>query len=95
MHSNGVVIGDRAVIGKHFICFHGVTIGDSGKEEGQPLIGDYVTASAGAKILGLVKIGDGVIVGANAVVLIDVPRGGVAVGVPARIAKVRSHFDTY
>lgn len=94
MHSNGIVIGDRAVIGKHFICFHGVTVGDSGKEEGQPAIGDYVTASAGAKILGPVEIGDHAVIGANAVVLIDVPPHGVAVGIPARIAKVRPHSDS-
>lgn len=89
MHSNGVVIGDRAVIGRGFICFHGVTVGDSNKDEGQPTIGDYVTASAGAKILGPIQIGDGAMIGANAVVLIDVPPRGVAVGIPARIAKIR------
>ncbi len=65
MHSSGVVIGDRAVIGKKFICFHGVTVGDSGKEEGQPIIGDYVVAAAGAKILGTISIGDRAIIGAN------------------------------
>ncbi len=90
MHSSGIVIGDRALIGRGFICFHGVTVGDSGKEEGQPRIGDYVTASAGAKILGPITIGDGATIGANAVVLTDVPPRGVAVGIPARTAKIRT-----
>ena len=39
VHSSGVVIGDRAKIGAHFICFHGVTVGDSGKGDGQPVFG--------------------------------------------------------
>lgn len=89
VHSNGVVIGDRAQIGAHFICFQGVTVGDSGKGDGQPIIGDWVTASAGAKILGGITIGERAVIGANAVVLCDVPAHGVAVGIPARIAKIR------
>ncbi|HVF11251.1 MAG TPA: serine O-acetyltransferase EpsC [Abditibacteriaceae bacterium] len=88
VHSSGVVIGDRACIGAHFICYHGVTVGDSGKkDDGQPVIGDWVKASAGAKILGSVTVGDHAIIGANAVVLNDVPPYGVAVGIPARVAK--------
>jgi serine O-acetyltransferase len=90
VHSSGIVIGDRVQIGSHFICFHGVTVGDSGKGDGQPELGDWVTASAGAKILGKIVIGDRAVIGANAVVLCDVPIGGVAVGVPSRIAKVRA-----
>lgn len=94
VHSNGVVIGDRAQIGAHFICFQGVTVGDSGKGDGQPILGDWVTASAGAKILGGIEIGDHATVGANAVVLQNVPAHGVAVGIPARIAKVRTPETT-
>ncbi len=90
VHSNGVVIGDRAEIGAHFICFQGVTVGDSGKGDGQPILGDWVKAGAGAKILGGISIGERAIIGANAVVLCDVPAHGVAVGIPARIAKIRS-----
>lgn len=90
VHSNGVVIGDRAEIGAHFICFHGVTVGDSGRGDGQPVIGDWVKASAGAKILGGITVGEQAVIGANAVVLADVPAYGVAVGIPARIAKIRS-----
>lgn len=89
VHSNGVVIGDRARIGAHFVCFHGVTVGDSGKGDGQPILGDWVTASAGAKILGGITIGERAVIGANAVVLRDVPAHAVAVGIPARVAKIR------
>jgi len=89
VHSSGVVIGDRAQIGAHFICFHGVTVGDSGKGDGQPVLGDWVTASAGAKILGGITVGDRAVIGANSVVLSDIPAHAVAVGSPARVAKFR------
>ena len=89
VHSGGVVIGDRAQIGAHFICFQNVTVGDSGKGDGQPTLGDWVTASAGAKILGGITVGSGATIGANSVLLQDAPAGSVAVGAPARIAKVR------
>lgn len=89
VHSGGVVIGDRARIGAHFICFQGVTVGDSGHGDGQPTLGNWVTAGAGAKILGGISVGSGATIGANSVVLRDVPPGGVAVGAPARIARVR------
>jgi serine O-acetyltransferase len=89
VHSGGVVIGDRARIGAHFICFQGVTVGDSGHGDGQPALGNWVTAGAGAKILGGISVGSGATIGANSVVLRDVPPGGVAVGAPARVARVR------
>ena len=89
VHSRGVVIGDRVKIGSGFTCLHGVTVGDSGHGDGQPTLGHRVRLSAGAKVLGGIHLGDGAVVGANAVVLIDVPPGGVAVGVPARVVKVR------
>lgn len=89
VHSSGIVIGDRAKIGAHFVCFHGVTIGDSGKGDGQPVLGDWVTASAGAKILGGITIGDRVVIGANSVVLNDLPAYAVAVGSPARVVRLR------
>ena len=90
VHSGGVVIGDRARIGAHFICFQGVTVGDSGRGDGQPTLGNWVTAGAGAKILGGISVGSGATIGANSVVLRDIPPGGVAVGAPARVARVRA-----
>ncbi len=90
VHSNGVVIGDRARIGAHFICFQGVTVGDSGKGDGQPVMGNWVKASAGAKILGGIEVGAGAVAGANSVVLRSVPVGGVAVGAPARVVRTRA-----
>lgn len=90
VHSAGVVIGDRTQIGAHFICFQNVTVGDSGRGDGQPVLGDWVTASAGAKILGGISVGSGATVGANSVLLRDVPEGAVAVGAPARVAKIRA-----
>ena len=95
VHSGGVVIGDCARIGAHFICFQNVTVGDAGRgeDEGQPVLGDWVTAGAGAKILGAIALGSGTTVGANAVLLQSTPPGAVAVGLPARIAKVRPLDD--
>jgi serine O-acetyltransferase len=90
VHSSGIVIGDQAVVGSFFRCFHGITIGDSGKGDGQPVIGDYFTAYAGSKILGGITIGDHAAAGANAVVMIDIPSHGVAAGIPAKIVKIRS-----
>ncbi len=89
VHSAGVVIGDRARIGAHFICFQNVTVGDSGRGDGQPVLGNWVTASAGAKILGGIEVGSGAVIGANSVLLSDAPAGAVAVGAPARIARVK------
>lgn len=80
----GVVIHSRASLGEDVRIFHQVTIGiRSNEAAGSAVIGSKVTIGAGAKILGPVTIGDGAAVGANAVVLDDVPPGYSAVGVPA------------
>lgn len=84
-HSQGLVMGDKVRVGQAFRCFQGVTIGDDGRRAGQPVIGNRVTIFAGAKVLGPVVLGDDAIVGANAVVLCDVPAGHVAVGIPAKV----------
>jgi serine O-acetyltransferase len=85
-HSGGIVVHGRAVIGDDCTLRQGVTIGN--KRLDRPLeaphIGHRVNIGAGAKILGLVRIGDDAEIGANAVVLKDVPAGALAVGVPAR-----------
>ncbi len=82
-HPNGIVIHPDAVIGPNCLFFQQVTIGSNGG--GVPCIGGHVDIGAGARILGSVVIGEHARVGANAVVLRDVPAGGTAVGVPARI----------
>ncbi len=86
-HGMGVVIGETAEVGDDVVLFHGSTLGGKTMRHGKrhPTLGDNVVVGAGAKILGPVWIGDGVQVGANAVVIHDVPAGAVAVGVPAKI----------
>lgn len=84
-HGMGVVIGETAVVGDDVVLFHGSTLGGKSMKRGKrhPTLGDNVVVGAGAKILGPVWIGDGARIGANAVVVKDVPAGAVAVGVPA------------
>jgi serine O-acetyltransferase len=80
----GVVIHGAAKIGRHCLISQQVTIGGRSGLEGVPVIGDYVRIGAGAKILGRLRIEDFAVIGANAVVTKDVPRGAVMAGVPAR-----------
>ena len=88
-HGMGVVIGETTVIGKNVTLFQGVTLGGTGKEKGKrhPNIGDNVVVGTGAKILGNITIGANSYIGANAVVLKDVPANATVVGVPGRITK--------
>jgi serine O-acetyltransferase len=85
-HQAGVVVHGGAVIGDDCILRQGVTIGNNGLDHPQdaPVIGQRVNIGAGAKILGPVCIGDDAVIGANAVVLHDVPAGTTVVGIPAR-----------
>jgi serine O-acetyltransferase len=86
-HPNGVVIHPDARIGPNCLIFQQVTIGTLASG-GTPRIGGHVDIGAGAKLLGDIVVGDHAKVGANAVVLIDIPERGVAVGVPARCLPV-------
>lgn len=89
-HGMGVVIGETAVIGDDVLLFHGVTLGGRGIEKDcrrHPSLGNRVEIGANATVLGPVHIADDAKVGANAVVLVDVPAGATAVGVPARIVE--------
>lgn len=83
-HPNGIVVHPEVRIGPNVLLFQQVTLG-TGPRPGVPVLLGGVEVGAGAKILGGVTIGRRARVGANAVVLCDVPDGAVAVGVPARI----------
>lgn len=86
-HGSGIVIGQTAVIGDDCLLYHGVTLGGKSFDQVQrhPMLGNNVLVGAGAKLIGPIKIGDNVIIGANAVVTTDVPRDSVAVGIPAKV----------
>ncbi|NOT55540.1 MAG: serine acetyltransferase, partial [Deltaproteobacteria bacterium] len=73
--------------------YHGVTLGDLGGQGGAPRVGNCVLIGAGAKLLGAIEIGDQCCIGANAVVLVSIPPGSVAVGVPA-VIKQSSEKDS-
>jgi serine O-acetyltransferase len=89
-HGTGVVIGETAVVGNNVSMLHGVTLGGSGKEDGDrhPKIGDGVMIGASASILGNIKVGTCAKVGAGSVVLQDVPDYSTVVGVPAKVVAV-------
>jgi len=83
LHSTGIVINSRVQGGRNLFIEHGVTIGE--EKGGVPILGDNIFIGAGAKIFGEIRIGNRTRIGANAVVIRDVPEGATAVGVPARI----------
>jgi serine O-acetyltransferase len=85
-HPTGVVVHENAVVGQGCMIMQQVTLGQLAEPDA-PVVGSNVYIGAGAKVLGGVRIGDGARIGANAVVLCDIPRGATAVGVPARIAR--------
>lgn len=86
-HPNGIVIGSGVEIGARCTIYHQATFGAARVGEGfsdrYPSVGDDVTIFAGAKLIGPIRIGDGAIIGANAVVLRDVPPRHRATGIPA------------
>ena len=86
-HATGVVIGETAVVGNNVSILQSVTLGGTGKDEGDrhPKVGNGVLISAGAKILGNICVGEGAKVGAGSVVLDDVPPHTTVAGVPAKI----------
>ncbi len=86
-HATGLVIGETAVVGNNVSILQSVTLGGTGKDEGDrhPKIGNGVLISAGAKILGNISVGEGAKVGAGSVVLEDVSAHTTVAGVPAKI----------
>ena len=91
----GVVIHARAVIGKNCVIGQNVTIGGKSGWHEVPVIGDNVEISAGARVLGPIRIGNNVIIGANAVVVKDVPDNCIVAGVPAKIIKENIALEDY
>lgn len=94
-HGVGVVIGATAEVGDYVTIFHGVTLGGTGKDKGKrhPTIGDYTIIGTGAKVLGPIMVGKHCRIGANAVVLHEVPDYCTAVGVPAEIKVKRVYVN--
>lgn len=93
-HFGDIIISGDTVFGDDVVIRNGVTVGlRRTHERGAPVIGNRVDIGTGAKILGAITIGDDVAVGANAVVLTDVPPNSLAVGVPARIIPRPLHTE--
>ena len=89
-HGDGVVIGETTVIGDNVTLYQGVTLGGTGKDVGKrhPTIGNNVLISTGAKVLGPFTVGDNSRIGANAVVLQEVPPDSTVVGIKASVVKI-------
>ncbi len=84
-HFGCIVINPETVMGDNCTLRHDVTIGNRNDIHDVPIIGNNVEFGVGCKVLGDIKIGDNVIIGANAVVLCDVPDNSIAVGIPAKV----------
>jgi serine O-acetyltransferase len=90
-HALGVVIGETAEIGDDVLLYQGVTLGGTGNERGKrhPTLGNRVVVGTGASVLGNIRLGDDVKVGAGSVVVHSVPDGCTVVGIPAKVVRTR------
>ncbi len=86
-HFGGIVVNGQSVIGKNCNISQGVTLGQAnrGRNKGYPTLGDNIYIGPGAKIVGSVKIGNNVAIGANCVVTKDIPDNSVVVGIPGEV----------
>jgi len=91
-HGMGVVIGETSEIGDDVLLYQGVTLGGTGNEKGKrhPTLGNGVVVGAGAKVLGNIRIGDRVKIGAGSVVVHTVPDNSTVVGIPGRVVRTRT-----
>jgi len=89
----GIVIHSRSQIGDNCTVAQNVTLGRKEGEEGVPVIGDGVYIGAGASLLGGINIGDDSVIGANSVVVHDVPAKSVVAGIPARVIRDRTDHE--
>jgi serine O-acetyltransferase len=91
-HGMGVVIGETAEIGDDVLLYQGVTLGGTGNETGKrhPTLGNHVVVGTGAKVLGNIKVGDHVRIGAGSVVVHPVPDYSTVVGVPGHVVRTRN-----
>jgi serine O-acetyltransferase len=89
-HGTGVVVGETAEIGENVTLYQGVTLGGTGFATGKrhPTVQDNVTIGSGAKLLGPITVGHGAKIGANSVVITDVPPNATVVGVPGHVVRV-------
>jgi serine O-acetyltransferase len=89
-HGSGVVVGETAEIGERVTIYQGVTLGGTGFQRGKrhPTVEDNVTIGSGAKLLGPITVGHGAKVGANTVVIVDVPANSTVVGNPGHPVRV-------
>lgn len=95
-HGTGVVIGETAVIGSNCTLMHGITLGGTGKVSSfdrHPKLGNNVFLGCQVTILGNIRIGDGVTVGAGSIVLKSLPDGATAVGSPAVIKAIKAEYQ--
>lgn len=91
-HGMGVVIGETSEIGDDCLLYQGVTLGGTGKDCGKrhPTLGNQVVVGTGAKVLGDIRIGDGVRIGAGSVVIHPVPDFATVVGIPGKVVRTRN-----
>lgn len=95
-HGMSLVIGETSIVGKNVTMYHNVTLGGVSLQKGKrhPTIGDDVVIGAGAQVLGAITVGNCSRIGANAVVVKDVPPDSVVVGVPGRIVQ-KEHVEMH
>ena len=94
-HGMGVVIGETTEIGDDVLLYQGVTLGGTGNEKGKrhPTLGNHVVVGSGAKVLGNIRIGDNVKIGAGSVVVRPVPDNSTVVGIPGRVVMATEKIE--